>query len=69
MSWIALTLASAVLLGIYDIAKKQAVRGNAVPMVLLCNVATAAAIWAAASTFVLLARAHHADQRTQRSAA
>ncbi len=45
MSWIALTLTSAVLLGIYDIAKKQSVRGNAVPVVLLCNVATAAAIW------------------------
>lgn len=45
MSWFALTLLSAVFLGLYDIAKKAAVHDNAVPMVLLLNVCTAAAIW------------------------
>ena len=44
-SWIALSLLSAIFLGIYDIAKKKAVTGNAVPPVLLLNVSTAAVIW------------------------
>lgn len=46
MSWIALTLASALFLGCYDVAKKHAVRENAVPAVLFCNVSTAAAMYA-----------------------
>ena len=45
MSWILLSLLSALFLGLYDIAKKVAVRDNAVPPVLLCNVATAAMLW------------------------
>lgn len=45
MIWIALALASACFLGVYDIAKKSAVRDNAVPLVLLANVVTAASIW------------------------
>jgi len=45
MSWITLSLLSAVMLGFYGIAKKTAVENNAVPAVLLLNVATAAAIW------------------------
>lgn len=45
MIWILLSLASAFFLGIYDVAKKTAVRGNAVPPVLLFNVLTAATIW------------------------
>lgn len=45
MSWIALSLLSAITLGFYGIAKKTAVENNAVPVVLLLNVATAALIW------------------------
>lgn len=45
MSWIALAFVSALFLGCYDIAKKISVRDNAVPIVLLVNVATAAAVW------------------------
>ena len=44
-AWIFLSLLSALFLGLYDIAKKDAVKGNAVPPVLLLNVLTAAAIW------------------------
>jgi len=43
--WIALSLFSAVFLGLYDIAKKSAVYQNAVPPVLLLNVLTAATLW------------------------
>lgn len=45
MSWILLSIVSAILLGCYDIAKKSAVKDNAVPPVLLLNVLTAALIW------------------------
>ena len=45
MSWFWLTLIAAVFLGLYDIAKKNAVAQNAVPPVLLGNVCTAALIW------------------------
>lgn len=45
MSWIALSLVSALFLGLYDIAKKASVRDNAVPPVLLLSVSTAAIIW------------------------
>ncbi len=45
MNWIALSLISAMFLGVYDIARKKAVRENAVPPVLLLNVSTAAFIW------------------------
>lgn len=45
MQWILLSLLSAVFLGMYDVAKKSAVRDNAVPPVLLLSVMTAAAIW------------------------
>lgn len=44
--WITLSLVSAFFLGLYDIAKKSAVRENAVPPVLLFSVSTAATIWA-----------------------
>jgi drug/metabolite transporter (DMT)-like permease len=44
-TWILLSLLSAVFLGFYDIAKKAAVKDNAVPPVLLLNVLTAALIW------------------------
>lgn len=46
MQWILLSLASACLLGIYDLLKKSAVRNNAVPPVLLLSVLTAAIIYA-----------------------
>ncbi len=42
MSWILLSLLSAILLGFYDIAKKSAVDENAVAPVLLLNVVTGA---------------------------
>lgn len=45
MSWITLSLISALLLGLYDVAKKSAVRDNAVPPVLLLSVCTGAAVW------------------------
>ncbi len=45
MDWILLSILSALFLGFYDIAKKSAVKDNAVPVVLLVNVSTAAAIW------------------------
>ena len=45
MNWILLSIYSAISLGLYDIAKKAAVRENAVPPVLLLNVLTAALLW------------------------
>lgn len=45
VDWVWLSLLSAVFLGLYDIAKKSAVKDNAVPMVLLLNVLTAASVW------------------------
>ena len=42
-----MAVASAVLLGVYDAAKKAAVRDNAVPPVLMAAVTIAATIWAA----------------------
>lgn len=45
MQWILLSLLSAVFLGLYDVARKSAVRDNAVPPVLLLNVLTTAIIW------------------------
>ncbi|MEZ6149833.1 MAG: EamA family transporter [Pirellulaceae bacterium] len=45
MQWILQSLLSALFLGLYDIAKKSAVRENAVPVVLLLNVVTAALIY------------------------
>ncbi|WP_145421763.1 DMT family transporter [Planctomycetes bacterium K23_9] len=44
MNWIVLSLLSALVLGVYDVAKKLSVRGNAVPAVLLANVSVGAAI-------------------------
>lgn len=45
MTWIVLTLTSAVMLGWYDYLKKRSVRDNAVPIVLLLSVSTAALVW------------------------
>jgi len=45
MSWILLSVCSAVVLGIYDLLKKTAVRNNAVPPVLFFGVATGATCW------------------------
>lgn len=45
MHWIWLSLLSAIILGLYGIAKKKAVDGNPVPPVLMLQVATSAAIW------------------------
>ncbi|WP_417737969.1 EamA family transporter [Rosistilla oblonga] len=45
MSWIWLSILSALFLGLYEIAKKSAVRGNAVPPVLLLSTSTAAILW------------------------
>lgn len=44
-NWIILSLVSAFFLGIYDIAKKRSVSGNAVPPVLLLSTLTGAIIW------------------------
>ena len=46
MSWLLLSLCSAFFLGFYEIAKKAAVRDNAVPPVLFFNVLTGAMFWA-----------------------
>lgn len=45
MSWILLSIASALLLGVYDAAKKWSVRENAVPVVLLCSVSIGACLY------------------------
>lgn len=45
MSWILLSICSAVVLGIYDLLKKLAVRSNAVPPVLFFGVLTGAVCW------------------------
>jgi len=45
MSWMSLSLCSAIVLGFYEIAKKAAVRENAVPAVLFFNVLTSALLW------------------------
>lgn len=45
MDWMILTLASAALLGVYDVTKKISVRENAVPIVLLLSVSVGACIW------------------------
>lgn len=45
MDWMLLTLVSASLLGLYDVAKKTSVRDNAVPIVLLVSVTVGASIW------------------------
>lgn len=45
MNWMIVSLCSAVFLGFYEIAKKAAVRDNAVPPVLFFNVLTSAFLW------------------------
>ena len=45
MTWILLSLCSAVFLGFYEIAKKVSLKENAVPPVLFFNVLTAASLW------------------------
>jgi hypothetical protein len=45
MNWIVLSQLSAVFLGLYEIAKKESLRGNAVPVVLLFNVLTSASVY------------------------
>jgi drug/metabolite transporter (DMT)-like permease len=45
MNWIFLSIVSAILLGVYDSAKKWSVRDNAVPIVLLCSVSIGALIY------------------------
>lgn len=45
MSWVLLSICSALFLGFYDLAKKHAVRSNAVLPVLFFGIITAALIW------------------------
>lgn len=45
MSWLYLSLLSALLLGVYDLFKKLAVRENAVLPVLFLSICTGAAVW------------------------
>ncbi len=45
MSWIWLSIASALVLGIYELLKKLAVRDNAVPPVLFCGTLTGLLVW------------------------
>lgn len=45
MNWILLAVGSSMLLGIYDITKKRAAHGNAVPAVLLISVCVGALLW------------------------
>ncbi|MGI9472309.1 MAG: EamA family transporter [Rubripirellula sp.] len=56
MSWIALSLLSAIFLGCYDIAKKSSVRDNSVPVVLLLNVLTAALFWSVPISLAFVAQ-------------
>ncbi|MEO0414235.1 MAG: hypothetical protein AAF226_04685 [Verrucomicrobiota bacterium] len=46
MSWVLLSIASALCLGVYDLLKKNAVRDNAVLPVLFFGVLAGAAVWA-----------------------
>ncbi len=55
MTWMVLSLASASLLGVYDVAKKVSVRENAVPIVLLMSVSVGATIWSAMLIYQSLA--------------
>jgi drug/metabolite transporter (DMT)-like permease len=45
MSWIALSICSALLLGLYDLAKKHALKDNAVLPVLFFGIVTSACVW------------------------
>ncbi|MGZ0657579.1 EamA family transporter [Coraliomargarita sp. W4R53] len=45
MSWIALSICSALLLGLYDLAKKHALRDNAVLPVLFFGILTSGLVW------------------------
>jgi len=45
MSWIALSIFSALLLGLYDLAKKHALRDNAVLPVLFFGIVTSGCVW------------------------
>lgn len=45
MSWLYLSILSALLLGVYDLFKKLAVRDNAVLMVLFLSICTGVAVW------------------------
>jgi transporter family protein len=45
MTWMLLSICSAVFLGFYEIAKKASLKENAVPPVLFFNVLTAATLW------------------------
>lgn len=45
MSWIALSICSALLLGFYDLAKKHALKDNAVLPVLFFGIVTSACVW------------------------
>ena len=45
MSWIVLSIFSALLLGFYDLAKKHALNGNAVLPVLFFGIVTSACVW------------------------
>ncbi len=45
MSWIALSIFSALLLGLYDLAKKHALKENAVLPVLFFGIVTSACVW------------------------
>jgi len=60
MSWILLALLSAVFLGLYDVAKKASVNGNAVLMVLFACSASGLVLLAPIGVFSLLAP-HTAD--------
>jgi bacterial/archaeal transporter family protein len=57
MSWIPLTLCSALVLGIYDLLRKATVKENAVPPVLFLSVLTGSAVW-----LPLLAWSHFSPQ-------
>lgn len=59
MSWIFLSLLSALLLGFYDLAKKQALRDNAVLPVLFFGIVAAALVWAPFVAWSLLAPASY----------
>ncbi|MEZ6091133.1 MAG: DMT family transporter [Pirellulaceae bacterium] len=43
--WIFLSVLSAIFLGLYDVAKKTALKGNAVPPVLMVSTVTASVVW------------------------
>ena len=65
MTWVLLSILSALFLGIYDLLKKASVRGNAVPPVLFCSVLAGGAVWLPLLVWSLAVPEGHPFERFQ----